>query len=532
MRDCRRGAAWPVAFALLVVALCARDGRAQYPFVPPPVSCMNQGEGPGILAALASTRGADLPRRDLAVLQFAPLANTDEPDAALGGLRDRLVARLREVRPRALREYVGPAEVRAEAPEDRLIELSTVGKQLNSRHLLVGSYSQHGGSVEILLQVFDAASGNRVWEATRTARISELLIAEPELARLIAAHEFGAITARDSIALSVRPANDGLAYAHYLRGVVYLADPAKLRDATSELVASSERAPKLAIAFSALAIAYTRRAATMPGDSIARDSLLRLASTASARAISLAPRAAHAWIARGEVLAGGYPHRLGSARVAYEHALTLEPMNAEAHGRLGRVLLLQGASEAAESQLLRAVSLDPENPSPLVDLGELELNQRAFGQSCRALDLALSIDPRLAAAYELRAMARLHRGDVRPAWIDAETGKRLGADLAGRAVSVLVDVAAHDTASARATIKVLRGRLASKNAITATDAGYVALGLTALGDRSGAIDVLDRVSPRDEELSLVLHNPGFDALSSESRFRRLLEASSGAGAPR
>jgi Tfp pilus assembly protein PilF len=380
--------------------------------------------------------------------------------------------------------------------------------------------------------VFDAASGRRLWQATRTGPISELLGVEPELARLIARREFGVLSARDSVALGTRPTNDGVAYAHYLRGVAYLADPAKLRDATSELEISSEGAPKLATAFSALAIAYTHRAAMMPGDSVARDSLLRRAATASSRAISLEPKAAHAWIARGEVLAGGHPHRLASARAAYEHALTLEPMNAEAHGRLGRVLLLQGAAAAAESQLLRAVILDPENPAPLVDLGELELNQRAFGQSCRALDLALSIDPRLSTAYELRAMARLHRGDVRPAWIDAETGKRLGAEVAGRAVSVLVDVAAHDTASARAAIKVLQRTFDSRRAITAHDAGYLALGLTALGDRSGAMDVLDRVRPRDEELSLVLHRPGFDALSSESRFRKLLESSSAAGAPR
>jgi len=310
-----------------------------------------------------------------------------------------------------------------------------------------------------------------------------------------------------------------------VRGVAYLADNARLRDAVSELAASSKRAPKFGRAFSAPAIAYTRRAATMQDDSVARDSLLRLASTASARALSLAPKAAHAWIARGEVLAGAHPHRLSGAREAYERALTLEPMNAEAHRQLGHVLLLQGTADAAQSQLLRAISLNPEDPSPLLDLGELELNRHEFGQSCRALDLALSIDPRLATAYELRAIARLQRGDVRPAWIDAETGRRLGAELAGHAVSVLVDVAAHDTVSARARMKSLRRQVDSRAWVTSQDAGYVALALAALGDHSGALDVLERVRPRGDELYLVLQRPGFDSLLSDVRFRRLLDVS-------
>jgi tetratricopeptide (TPR) repeat protein len=514
--------------ALVTLLASSSAARAQYPFVPPPVPCIARSEGPGILAGIASIRASEMPRRNLAVLQFTPLASQDEPDAALLGLRDRLLARLRNARPRALREYVGPAQIRSQAPEERLVELTTMGKQLNSRHLLVGQYAQDGGAVEIFLESFDALSGKRLWQTTRKVELSGLLQLEPQLARLIAAHEFGPLTFVDSIAMSERETEDGEAYAHYVRGIAYLGDTARLRDAAAELEATARRAPKLAIAYSALATAYTRRAGTIVADSVARDSLLRLAAAAADRAIALAPKSAHAWIARGTVLAGGNPHRLSSARVAYEHALILDATNAEAHRQLGHVLLLQGTATLAQSHLLQAITLDPEDPSPLVDLGELELNMHAFGQSCRALDLAISINPREALAYELRAMARLHRGDVRPAWIDAETGRRLGAELAGHAISVLVDVAARDTASARTSIRMLRRQLESRKWVSVDDGGYVALGLVAIGDRDGALDVLERVRPRDAELYLILHRPGFDPLWVDSRFSRLL-AASGAG---
>jgi tetratricopeptide (TPR) repeat protein len=511
-----------ILLGVLSFLLFSRAARAQYPFVPPPAPCIARSEGRGILAGIASTRASEIPERSLAVLQFTHIPTADEPDPALAGLRDRLVARLRHARPTALREYVGPAELRSQAPEERVLELHSLGKQLNARHLLVGRYSQDAGNVQVFLEAFDVVSGKRLWQATREDAISSLLDLEPALANIIAAHEFGVIGASERVALGERETSDGLAYAHYVRGMGTLGDTTKLGTAAAELEVATKRAPKLAVAWSGLAAAYTRRALSSATDSAARDSLLVLAVEAADRAVSLAPRAAHAWIARGTVLAGG--QRLRLARDAFEHALTLQPSNAEAHRHLGRVLMLQGSTDAARAHLLRAIALAAEDPSPLVDLGELELNQHAFGQSCRALDLALLMNPRLAGAYELRAMARLHRGEVRPAWIDAETGARLGADVGGQAVSVLVDVAAHDTVSARTRMRSLRRQVESKRRVSASDGGYVALGLVAIGDRAGALQVLERVRPRDGQLYLILHRPGFDPLLSDTHFQRLLES--------
>lgn len=67
--------------------------------------------------------------------------------------------------------------------------------------------------------------------------------------------------------------------------------------------------------------------------------------------------------------------------------------------------------------------------------------------------------------------------------------------------------------------------LDARTSIGPSDAGYAALGLAAVGDRSAALDVLERVHPRDAELYAILHRPGFDRLWSDIRFRRLLETS-------
>jgi hypothetical protein len=114
---------------------------------------------------------------------------------------------------------------------------------------------------------------------------------------------------------------------------------------------------------------------------------------------------------------------------------------------------------------------------------------------------------------------------VRHAWIDAETGRRLGSEIGGQAVGALVDVAARDTAGATERVRLLQRRLRSKKHVSVSDGGYTALALAAIGDHSGALDLLERVQPRGPDLYSFLHRPGFDWLWTDIRFRRLLQAS-------
>ena len=353
---------------------------------------------------------------------------------------------------------------------------------------------------------------------------------EIDLAKDVGGFVFKNLTPQERAALTSSITRDDVAYSHYVRGVEYLRDTSSGMRAVTELRSAAFEAPKVAETWSSLAIAYVAAASTLYADSSSRDSLVQLGVAAAGKAFALAPDAAHAWIARGAALGASDPPHAFDALVAYERAAMLEPTNAEAHWRLGRVLLQQGRSTDAQMHLLRAITLQPEDPTPLVDLGELELNLHAYDQSCRALDLALSMNPRIASAYLLRAMARVGRGDVRHAWIDAETGRRLGIEIGGQAVEALVDVAARDTSGATERVRALERRLKSRKHVNVSDGGYTALGLAAIGDRSAALDLLERVRPRGPELYTFLHRPGFDWLWTDARFRRLLEAAnSGVG---
>jgi tetratricopeptide (TPR) repeat protein len=501
------------------------SASAQYPYVPPPLRCIPLSEGPGILAGIVPTSASSMVRRDLAILQFTYTPLPKEADVALRGLRNRLEARLRDARPSAMRVYGGPAELRGETLAERPIELSALGSQMGAQRILAGRIDGDASDVHVVLDIFDTNTGARLWRTDKSAPLADLLALELELARAVGTYAFPNLTADERQALASSITNDQSAYVHYVRGVAYLRDTSMTAEAVAQFRAAARDAPKVGEVWSGLALAYSEMASSFLFDSSGRDSLESLAMAAANKASTLAPEAAHSWIAQGAVLAGSQPSRPFDALVAYERAAILEPMNAEAHRRLGRAMLQQGRAADAQMHLLRAITLQPEDPLPLIDLGELELNQHAYGQSCRALDLALSMNPRIASAYLLRAMARLGRGDVRHAWIDAETGRRLGSEIGGQAVAALVDVAARDSAGATDRVRELQRRLRSRKHISVSDGGYTALALAAIGDRRGALDLLERVQPRGPDLYSFLHRPGFDWLWTDIRFRRLLQAS-------
>ena len=380
------------------------------------------------------------------------------------------------------------------------MELSSLGSQLGVDRIIAGRIDQDGASVRLRDRHLPMRTPGRAFGERERAPHFRVCSQWRSIWRKTSGRtSFKNLTPQERAALTSSVTPDDIAYSHYVRGVEYLRDSSAGTRAVTELRLAAFEAPKVPEAWSSLALAYVSTAYTLYADSLSRDSIVQMGIAAAAKAYALAPDAAHAWIARGAALGASEPPRPFNALIAYERAVLLEPTNAEAHWRLGRVLLQQGRSADAQMHLLRAITLQPEDPTPLVDLGELELNLHAYDQSCRALDMALSMNPRIASAYLLRALARVGRGDVRHAWIDAETGDAWVSRLEGKPWKRSSNVAARDTSGATERVRALEKKLKSRKHVNVSDGGYTALGLAAIGDRSGALDLLERVRPRGPE---------------------------------
>jgi len=105
---------------------------------------------------------------------------------------------------------------------------------------------------------------------------------------------------------------------------------------------------------------------------------------------------AEEWYEIGCELETSAPDR---ARDAYEHALALDPLMADAHVNLGRVLHVAGERGRAEPHYRQAVKLDPDDPTPHFNLGVLFEEVGRKEEAVLAYRQAIVRDPDFADAH-------------------------------------------------------------------------------------------------------------------------------------
>jgi len=146
------------------------------------------------------------------------------------------------------------------------------------------------------------------------------------------------------------------------------------------------------------------RAADMPASGRRRNATradLAVVADAGSVADDAAPAAerrlsAEEWYEIGCELETSDPAR---ARDAYEHALALDPLMADAHVNLGRVLHVAGEPGRAEPHYRQAVKLDPDDPTPHFNLGVLFEEVGRKEEAVLAYRQAIVRDPDFADAH-------------------------------------------------------------------------------------------------------------------------------------
>jgi tetratricopeptide (TPR) repeat protein len=215
-----------------------------------------------------------------------------------------------------------------------------------------------------------------------------------------------------------------------------------------------------------------------------------------------------------------YPLSLAGALTAYERAIALDRFNAEALHQYGSALAMLGRDSAATAVLHQALSTEPQRPVTLYELSYIEWINRRFASSLRWADSVVAIDPTFFLGYEQRGFARFFLGDTAGARRDGEAAVRLGDLDYGESLMALMEVAARDTASARARIDRLREAVRDPERPTVFQSGALAIALVAVGDTAAALDALERAQPRG---ALLWYNiRGLVGLQPSPRLERLI----------
>jgi len=147
-------------------------------------------------------------------------------------------------------------------------------------------------------------------------------------------------------------------------------------------------------------------------------------------AIKLEPLDPMAYANIGDALAKNLQH--DEADKYFKLALQLEPNFMEAICGLGVVAFQRCDYEACEAYFLRALGLRPNHEIVLANIGNCYSVQGKYREALRALDKAISLDPKNSLARTNRALIRLGAGKFEKGWADYEYRWDSGNFLANR----------------------------------------------------------------------------------------------------
>jgi len=220
--------------------------------------------------------------------------------------------------------------------KDKDVDIATMARQLNVRHILEGSVRSSGERVRITAQLIDAKDSSHLWSQTfdRDYGAEDLFDIQSEIARTIADRLRVTLTGEDEARLARVPTKNTEAYTAYLIGRDRLRDRKVegLADAVEQFVKAIELDPQFAGAWSGLADACFlyqdfsggHRKEHCPASPAEREQLAR-------KAVELDPESGEAWISLGNaiyaqaVLSLESMPKVREAIAAYERGLELNP---------------------------------------------------------------------------------------------------------------------------------------------------------------------------------------------------------------
>ncbi|MGE0803653.1 MAG: tetratricopeptide repeat protein, partial [Lautropia sp.] len=376
--------------------------------------------------------------------------------------------------------------------------------------VLDGGVQREGARLRHNARLLRTGDGRLLWSGQFDEHVGDIFTVQDAIARQVWAALMPDLLAAPSPTLR-RHTRDAEAYQWYLTGRYFRVQRIGadgLREARTAFARAIARDPGFALAWVGLAetdsilgvFGVTAPHSVFPGAIAALD-----------RALTLAPDLGEAHAALGHVKIQ-YEHDWTGAERAFERAIQLNPGYSPAWQWRGLAHAYAGRFEQGIDDLRRAQSLDP-GPIYSALIGMVRIYQRQYDAAIVQLEQTLAMAPDAPATLTYLAVAYLRTGrhEQALALLDRIRGPTPG--LAAYRSQ------AHLLAGRRDEAIAERDRLIAQSAERYVPAYDIAAVQAALGDRTQALDWLERAL--DERSTLVgwmPWEPVFDGLRDEPRY--------------
>jgi TolB-like protein/Tfp pilus assembly protein PilF len=310
-----------------------------------------KGETSPTTAAVAPpTPKPSVDSHSIAVLPFVNMSDDKENEYFSEGIAEELLNQLAQ-NP----DLKVAARTSAFQFKGKDLDIGDIGRRLNVSHVLEGSVRKEGMRLRITAQLIDTASGFHLWSETFERSATDVFKVQDEISAAIAKALEARIIGGDA-SRPAQPSNPE-AYDAYLMGRSLLAR--RVGDSLLLAIKAFDRAiakdPQFSPAFSGRAFAY----AIAPGWTGKLDfaSSFNKALVDANHALQLDPENAEAYMVRGTVHSILFQEV--AARTDLDHALALAPGNADILNFAGDDYQYVGNLRAAEQMKRKAMALDP-----------------------------------------------------------------------------------------------------------------------------------------------------------------------------
>jgi len=251
-----------------------------------------------------------------------------------------------------------------------------------------------GDAVRVNVQLIKAANDSHLWADTFDRKLTDIFSVESEVAKMIADQLRAKLTGQEEKVIVVRPTENPEAYDAYLRGLAYTlkaaTTPGNTLAAQRYLREAVRLDPKFAQAWALLS--YVDAISYLSFNSQPSTALCEETQRAAETALALEPNLGEA------ILAKGYFHYacLKEYPVAvqyFEQARLHLPNSSRIPESLAYVARRQGQWDQSESYFNQAEQLDPRNVVLLTQHALLLVQQRRFQEAEQKIDQILNIVP-------------------------------------------------------------------------------------------------------------------------------------------
>jgi TolB-like protein len=493
-----RAAWWPKPALLVMVAAAASVALAYFVFDKFWLS--KRGASDTAVTASSST----VPEKSIAVLPFVDMSEKHDQEYFGNGLAEQVLNELSRIP--ALKVIGRTSSFRLRDKADDLREL---GRALGVVYVLEGSVRRSGEQLRVTAQLINTRDGSHLWSQTYDRNSGNVLQLQEEIATAIARTLQVTITDYFKQQYTTRSPE---AFDLFLRGIrdLDLTTAGSTRRAVTEFERASQLDPQFAPAVVGQAYAYNALAGNAY---MAANEAYPRARLAVDHALTIDPRNADAYATRalirinydrdwsGAAADIAKAQELGGSRVAYLPAAKI----AGAKGDMAR------AAELFEAQL----ATDPLDSESLQDLGWFVYAALGrYEEADAVLHRAHVVDPDYTNAVAYFAGINLllrNRVDEAAALIDAEKD-----EAAREALRAAVD---HARGRSRDSDAAMRRAIAASNAW----AWAIARAYAYRGDKPQALEWLDRAAAAHESVMwTVRSDPMFHSLAGDEDFRAFL----------